>query len=154
MPPLPIQHLDHDATKSSGFVSSTKPPTKRKAAASGAFSHLRLKEWSIGVGIPSREATSKVANLVWEAGLLKVRYANISLTPFELQVKKGSLVSVKYVDIKVRPLPAWQDKILRVSAENSYDGSSHPNMSFRIGLCANSLAIQVQAWYDSVFFYL
>ena len=54
---------------------------------------------------------------------------------------------------KGQALPAWQDKILRVSAENSYDGSSHPNMSFRNGLCANSPAIQVQTWYDSVFFY-
>ena len=102
IPGLPIQHLDPDATRSSGFTSGTKLSTKGKAAASGSHFHLRLKEWSIGVGIPSREATSKVANLVWEAGLLKVRYANISLTPFELRVKKGTLVSVKYVDIKVR----------------------------------------------------
>ena len=39
---------------------------------------------------------------MWEAGVLKVRHVNSGSTPFELQVKKESLVSVKYVDIKVR----------------------------------------------------
>lgn len=74
-----------------------------KAAASGSFSHLRLKEWSVADGIPSQEASSGVVNLVWEAGVLKVRHANGGSTLFELQVKKRSLVGVKYVDIKVRP---------------------------------------------------
>jgi len=63
-----------------------------------------LKEWSIAVAIPSQEATSGGANLVWEAGVLKVRHVNGGSTPFEIQVKKkGSLDSVKYMDIKVRP---------------------------------------------------
>jgi len=100
---IPVQHLDPDATRSSGFASGTKPSTKGKAAAGGVFVHLPLKEWSIAVAIPSQEATSGDANLVWEAGVLKVRHANSGSTPFELQAKKGSLYSVKYVDIKVRP---------------------------------------------------
>jgi hypothetical protein len=62
-----------------------------------------LKEWSIAVAIPSQEAMSEDTNLVWEAGVLKVRHVNGGSTPFELQVKKGSLDGVKYVDIKVRP---------------------------------------------------
>ena len=53
--------------------------------------------------IPSQEATSEDVNLVWEAGVLKVRHVSGGSTPFELQVKKESLDSVKYVDIKVRP---------------------------------------------------
>ncbi len=100
---LPVQNLDPDATRSSGFASGAKLSTKGKAAAGGVFVHLPLKEWSIAVAIPSQEATSGDANLVWEAGVLKVRHVNGGSTPFELQVKKGSLTSVKYVDIKVRP---------------------------------------------------
>jgi len=103
IPALPIQHLDPVATRSSGFASGTKPSTKGKAAAGGVFIHLPLKEWSIAVAIPSQEATSEDANLVWEAGVLKVRHVNGGSIPFELQVKKGSLDSVNYVDIKVRP---------------------------------------------------
>jgi hypothetical protein len=103
IPPLPIQHLDPDATRPSGFASGTKLSTKGKAAAGGVFFHIPLKEWSIAVAIPSQEATSKDANLVWDAGVLKVRHVNGGSTPFELQVKKGSLDSVKYVDTKVRP---------------------------------------------------
>ena len=95
--------MDRDATRPSGFVSSTKHSAKGKAVARRAFDHLPLKEWSIGVSIPSQEPTSESANLVWEAGTLKVRYVNNGLTPFELQVKKESLDSVKYVDMKVRP---------------------------------------------------
>ena len=101
IPAIPIQHLDPDATRLSGFVSGTKLSTKGKAAAGGDFVHLPLKEWSIAVAIPSQEATSGDANLVWEAGVLKVRHVNGGSTPFELQVRKGSLDSVKYVDIKV-----------------------------------------------------
>ena len=103
IPVSPIQHLDPDATRLSAFVSDTKLSAKGKAAAGGVFVHLPLKEWSIAVAIPSQEATSKDANLVWEAGVLKVRHVNGGSTPFELQVKKGSLTSVKYVDIKVWP---------------------------------------------------
>lgn len=55
------------------------------------------------MSITSQEPTSESANLVWEKGTLKVRYVKGGSTPFELQVKKESLDSVKYVDIKVRP---------------------------------------------------
>lgn len=101
-PALYIQYRDPVATRSSGFASGTKLSTKGKAAAGGVFVHIPLKEWSIAVAIPSQEAASEDANLVWEAGVLKVRHVNGGSTPFELQVKKGSLTSVKYVDIKVR----------------------------------------------------
>jgi hypothetical protein len=102
-PALPIQHPDPGATRSSGFASGSALSTKEKAAESGVFAHLPLKEWPIGVTIPEQEATAEVTNLVWEAGVQKVRHLDGGPTPSESQVKKESLDSVKYVDIKVRP---------------------------------------------------
>lgn len=51
------------------------------------------------MAIPEQEVT----NLVWEAGVQKVRHVDGDPTLSESRVKKGSLDSVKYVDIKVRP---------------------------------------------------
>jgi hypothetical protein len=99
IPPLPFQQLDPDATRPSGFVSGTKAS---KGKATGISIQLPLKEWSIGAAIPSQDVTPELrASLAWESGFLKVRDADGS-TPFELQVKKGSIDDVKYVDIKVR----------------------------------------------------
>lgn len=50
------------------------------------------------MAIPEQEVTH-----VWEAGVQKVRHVDGDPTLSESQVKKGSLDSVKYVDIKVRP---------------------------------------------------
>lgn len=105
---LPIQHMDPDATRPSGFVSGSKH-SKGKATENIVSVHLPLKEWSIGAAIPPQEITSEpLVNLIWEPGVLKVREANGSIS-FELQVKRGSVDSVKYVDIKVRPL--WFGKV-------------------------------------------
>ena len=103
IPPLPFQHLDPDATRPSGFTSGLKP-SKGKATGSDISLHLPLKEWAIGPAIlPSQEAIPQLlVQLVWESRVLKVRDANGSI-PFDLQVKKGSIDSVKYVDVKVRP---------------------------------------------------
>jgi hypothetical protein len=105
IPALPIQHLDPDATRPSGFTSTPKLP-KGKATATSVSVHLPLKEWAIGAAIlSSQEVTPELlTQLIWEAGVLKVRDANGSI-PFELQVEKGSIDGVKYVDIKVRFFP-------------------------------------------------
>lgn len=67
----------------------------------GVSVYLPLKEWSIGVAISPQEVTPEpLVNLVLESGSLKVRDASGS-TQFELQVKKGSVSDVKYVDVKV-----------------------------------------------------
>jgi hypothetical protein len=101
--PLPIQRLDLDATRSSGFASGSKS-SKGKATGNSASVHLPLKGWSIGVAISPQDVTPEpLANLVLESGHLKVRDTNGS-TQFELQVKKGSVDNVKYVDIKVSSL--------------------------------------------------
>jgi hypothetical protein len=107
IPALPIQHLDPDATRPSGFTSTPKFQ-KGKATATSVSVHLPLKEWAIGAAILSQEVTPELlTQLIWEAGVLKVRDANGSI-PFELRVEKGSIDGVKYVDIKVRFFPARQ----------------------------------------------
>lgn len=102
--PLPFQQRDVDATRPSGFVSGSKSP-KGKAVASSVSVHLPLKEWSIGAAILPQEVTPESLSLVWEPENLKVRDADYSIL-FELQVKRGSLDIVKYVDIKVSLLPS------------------------------------------------
>ena len=82
-----MQHLDPDPPRLSGFVSDSNLSTK----------------WTIAVPIPPQEATSEAADPVWGAGVQKVRHVNGGPAPFEPQVKKRSLDSVKYVDRKVRP---------------------------------------------------
>jgi len=63
-----------------------------------------MKGWSIGAAISPEEVTpGPLVDLVVEAGRLKVKNANGS-TQFELQLEKGSVTSVKYVDVKVGPL--------------------------------------------------
>lgn len=127
-PALPIQHLDLDATRSSGFVSSPKP-SKGKAAGSSVSVHLPLKEWAIGAAIlPSQGAAPEpLAHLIWEPGALKVHDEKGSI-PFELQVEKGSIDGIKYVDTKVRFFLPRKFQVLRPSAED-YFGASRPNPS-------------------------
>lgn len=87
----------------SGFVSGSKF-LKGKAAENGVPLHLPLKEWSIGATISPQELTpGPLANLVVESGRLKVKDA-IGTTQFDLQLKKGSIDIVQYVDVKVGPL--------------------------------------------------
>ena len=95
--------LDVDATRPSGFVSGSKS-SKGKATENGVCLHLALKGWSIGAAISPDEVTpGPLVDLVVEAGRLKVKNANGS-AQFELQLEKGSVTSIKYVDVKVGPL--------------------------------------------------
>lgn len=105
--PLPVKLLDLDATRPSGFVTGSKS-SKGKATANSVSVHLPLKEWSIGVAISPQEVTP--VSLVLESGFLKVRDANDS-TLFELQVKKGSVDNIKYVDVKVSPVLSGKDNL-------------------------------------------
>ena len=92
--------MDVDATRPSGFASSSKS-SKGKAIGNSVSVHLPLTEWSIGVSVCPREvATEPLPNLVLESGFLKVRDASGS-TLFELQLKEKSILEVKYVDINV-----------------------------------------------------
>jgi len=107
---LPLQLLDVDATRPSGFVSSSKP-SKGKATGNNVSLHLPLKEWSIGSAISPQEVTlSPLVNLVVESGCLRVKDAN-DLTRFNLQLKGGSVNNVKYVDIKVGSLLSVKVKL-------------------------------------------
>ena len=75
------------------------------------FAHLPLKAWSIGVAVSPREVTPEpLVDLVWESGFLKVRDASGS-TQFELQVKKGSVDTVKYVDVTVSAYLSSKDNL-------------------------------------------
>jgi hypothetical protein len=95
-----VQRLDSDTTRPSGFASGSKP-SKGKMTGNGVSVYLPLKEWSIGMAVSPRDVTPEpLVNLVLEYGSLKVRDASGS-TQFELQVKKGSVSDVKYVDVKV-----------------------------------------------------
>ena len=97
---LPIQLLDPFATRASGFVSSSVL-SEGKATRRGVVVDVPLKEWSIGAVIPAHGMTSEpLFNLVWEQEALKVRDTSGS-TLFELQVKKGCLEALRYVDVKV-----------------------------------------------------
>jgi hypothetical protein len=98
-----MQLQDIDATRPSGFISGRV--SKGKAGGSSISLHLPLKDWAIGATVASQGAASDLhANLIWESGVLKVRDGKGS-TRFELQVKKGSVDIVNYVDIKVRSFP-------------------------------------------------
>jgi hypothetical protein len=77
---------------------------KGKATQNSVSLHLPLKEWSIGAAVSPQEVTpGPLVNLVVESGRLKVKDANGS-TQFDLQLKEGSVNSVKYVDVKVGPV--------------------------------------------------
>ncbi|KAF8270824.1 hypothetical protein EI94DRAFT_1721987 [Lactarius quietus] len=96
--PLHIEMKDVHATRSSGFASGSGS-SKPKAAQRDIVYNLPLEAWSIGVDIPPHEPTPEPsANLIWERGFLKVQHMNSIL--FELQLKKGSLQSFQYVDLK------------------------------------------------------
>jgi hypothetical protein len=70
--------------------------------------------------------------------------------PFELQVEKGSIDGIKYVDTKVRFFLPGMFQVLRPSAED-YVGASRPNPSIRNGKLSQSYCIQLQARYDPIF---
>jgi hypothetical protein len=75
--------------------------SKGKATRRDIVVDLPLKEWSIGAVILAHGVTSeRLFNLVWEQEALKVRDTGGS-TLFELQVKKGCLETLRYVDVKV-----------------------------------------------------
>lgn len=97
-------------TRPSGFVSGSKS-LKGKATENSVSLHLPLKEWSIGAAISPQEVTpGPLANLVVESGRLKVKDANGS-TRFDLQLKVGSVINVKYVDVKVKVDPLLPGKV-------------------------------------------
>jgi hypothetical protein len=99
-PVLPIQRLDPFATRTSDFISGPVP-SKGKATRKDIVVDLPLKEWAIGAVIPTHGVSSEpLFNLIWEKEVVKVRDTSGSIC-FELQLKKGCLESLKYVDIKV-----------------------------------------------------
>jgi hypothetical protein len=99
-PALPIQLQDPIATRTSGFISGSGP-SKGKATRRVVVVDLPLKQWSIGAAIPGLGVTSEpLFNLIWEPEVLKVKSTNNAIL-FELQVKRGSLETLRYVDVKV-----------------------------------------------------
>lgn len=73
--------------------------------------HLPLKGWSIGVTVSPREVTPEpLVNLALESGFLKMRDVS-GATQFELQLKKGSVDTVKYVDVTVSAHPSSKDNL-------------------------------------------
>jgi hypothetical protein len=97
---LSFHRLDPHATKTSGFISGPAP-SKGKSTRKDPVVNLPLKEWSIGAVIPGHGVTSEpLFSFIWDQESLKVRDKGGS-TLFELQVKKGCLEALKYVDIKV-----------------------------------------------------
>jgi hypothetical protein len=153
--PLLIQRSDPHATRPSGFVSGSKF-SKGKAPGNRVSLHLPLKGWSIGVDIsPQEETTEPLANLVLEAGLLKLRDASGS-TLFDLQVKKGSVKDVKYVDINVSsPFFVRRGQLLRPPAENCDLRAVDPVEPIRNGLCfcTGSRYVHIQTRHVSSFFF-
>jgi hypothetical protein len=153
--PLPLQRvepLDPDATRPSGFASSSKL-SKRKATENRVSVHLPLKGWTIGVAISPQEVTSgPLASLVLEYGLLKVRDASGSIQ-FELQVMKGSVDNLKYVDVNVSGPPfVWQGQLLRPPSENYDFRAADPDSPIHIGYCLQSSWVHIQTRYVSFFF--
>ena len=149
---LPLHLLDADATRPSGFVSGPKS-LKGKATQNSVSLHLPLKEWSIGAAISPQEVTpAPLVDLVVESGRLKVKDAN-GLTQFELQLIEGSVKSVKYVDITVGLLPAWQGRTLNSPSESCDLRAAHPDSTDCTCHCTKSRYVQVQTRYFFVFLF-
>jgi Ulp1 family protease len=151
--PLPFQQLDPDATRPSGFASSSKP-SKGKTAENRVSVHLPLKGWSIGLAVSPREVTPEpLVNLVWESGFLKVRDASGS-TQFELQVKNGSVDNVKYVDVKrnmvLEPLIQIHPSVL-ATVQNHAEFAFEPGSTDPDGLLTFKFDTSASDWDNDVY---
>src|ERR1700761_1662206 len=94
---------DQHATRSSGFFSGSG-----SSKGKGTRIFLPLEVWSLGVDIPPHESRPEPpANLIWERDLLRLQHADSSIL-FELHLKKGSLGTLQYANLKVRNPPSGE----------------------------------------------
>ncbi|KAI0250772.1 hypothetical protein BJV78DRAFT_535499 [Lactifluus subvellereus] len=132
-PALPIQRLDPVATGTSGFISGSGP-SKGKATRRDIVVDLPLKQWSIGVVIPAHGVTSEpLFSLVWEPEVLKVQDTSTSIL-FELQVKRGSLETLRYVDIKKTPI---SEPIIQIRLSSTAIIHNHTLYKFKFDTSSN-----------------